>query len=123
MILLLPPIRIFLLVYLAGSLASCSGVSTVRSIQDQPRRSWWNARVSLQGTIGDRAPLIEGQVYELTDSTGSIWVLSPDQTARSGEQVQVQGLVRFQPIELAGQNESTAFIEEQQRQPLPADQR
>lgn len=113
-------IRILLLVLWAGSLASCRSISTIQSIQDHPQRHWWNARVLLQGRVGDRAPLIEGQLYELEDATGSIWVLSSDQMAQTGEQVQVRGLVRIQPIELAGQDQSAPFIEEQQRQPLPA---
>jgi len=68
--------------------------------------------VRLRGTVGDRAPLLNGQVYQLQDSTGKIWVLSSDTTLETGDQVLIRGRVRFQSIPLAGQEQGEFYIEE-----------
>jgi len=61
--------------------------------------------VVLRGRVGDRAPLIGGQVYQLQDATGSVWVVSPNTSQQAGEAVKIRGIVQFEPIppEILGQ--------------------
>jgi hypothetical protein len=68
--------------------------------------------VRLRGTVGDRAPLLNGQVYQLQDSTGEIWVLTSDTTLETGDQVVIRGRVRYQSISLAGREQGEFYIEE-----------
>jgi uncharacterized protein YdeI (BOF family) len=76
--------------------------------------------VYLQGKVSKQVPILKGQLYELEDSTGKIWVLSsvePGKGRRSkpGQQIRIKGKVRYQDIDIAGQNLGEAYIEEQQR--------
>ncbi len=52
--------------------------------------------VYLTGTVGDRIPLLDGQLYQLQDQTGSIWVVTSDQTLQEGDRLVIRGAVRFQ---------------------------
>ncbi len=93
----------------------CQRITTVQQVQAHPHRNWFTATVYLQGTVGDRAPLLQGQLYELQDPTGSIWVLSSNKTLKTGDRIRVKGQVRYQAIDLAGQDQGEAYIEEQQQ--------
>lgn len=107
------------LALLAGllGLTSCR-VATIAEVKAHPHRNWFTATVSLQGTVGDRVPLIEAQLYELQDDTGTIWVLTRRDSVQSGQPILVKGQVRFQSIVLEGQEVGEAYIEEQQAQPI-----
>jgi len=109
-----------LLLGLTIALTSCSPLVTVQTVRQQPQRNWFTETVKLQGQVGSLAPLINGQVYELQDTTGKIWVLSPSRHSKSGQRILIQGRVRYQPIEIAGQNLGEVYIEEQQQlEPTP----
>lgn len=97
-------------------LTSCSGLTTIRQVQQHPQRSWFNSTVQLQGMIVDRAPLINAEVYQIQDATGKIWVFTPDPGLQVGQQIRVKGEVRFESIPLAEQERGEAYIEEQQRE-------
>ncbi|MGG6293581.1 hypothetical protein ACQ4M4_04070 [Leptolyngbya sp. AN02str] len=68
--------------------------------------------VQLQGQVGDRAPLMDGQVYELSDSTGGIWVISPNLDLQSGEMVKIRGRVRLQSVMIEELKLQEVYIEE-----------
>ncbi|MGJ3246873.1 MAG: hypothetical protein ACFE0I_12460 [Elainellaceae cyanobacterium] len=68
----------------------------VRSVESIDTPSAAGQTVSLQGTVGDRIPLIDGQVYQLHDDSGSIWVLTSDSQLQSGDRVRILGEVRVQ---------------------------
>ncbi len=116
------PISICLLALLG--LTGCSPLVTVQSIQRQTQPNWLTAKltetVKLRGRVGSLAPLVKGQVYELQDATGKIWVLSPSRQLKSGQQVLIRGRLRYEPIEIAGQDFGEVYIEErQQLEPSP----
>jgi hypothetical protein len=97
------------------TVTGCSGITTVQNVQAHPHRNWFTSTVYLQGTVGKQAPLLKGQLYELKDATGKIWVLSSTQPLRVDSLIRIKGKVRYQKIEIAGQNLGEAYIEEQQR--------
>lgn len=103
------------------SLASCSGLTTVERVQQQPQRSWFNSTVKLEGTIVDQAPLIDAQLYQLQDDTGKIWVLTTDDNLQAGEQVVVRGEVQFESIPIGGSDFGEAYIQEQEREVIQPD--
>ncbi|MER3432776.1 MAG: hypothetical protein C4288_04925 [Leptolyngbya sp. ERB_1_1] len=70
--------------------------------------------VQVEGKIKAQAPLMGGQrAYEVQDNTGSVWVVTNRAVPTIGSQVTVQGKVRLQKIDLAGQDQSTVYIEQQ----------
>jgi RecJ-like exonuclease len=85
-------------------------------VQQNPHRHWFNERVQLEGTVVDRAPMIDAVVYQLQDETGQIWVLSTEPTVepivQTGDRVLVRGIVRFESILLEEQEFGEAYIEE-----------
>lgn len=98
-------------------LTACSRLTSVQNVRQHPQRNWFTQTVQLQGTVGDRAPLLQGQVYELQDETGKIWVLSPRANLQTGTPVLIQGRVRYEAIEIEDQNLGEVYIEEQQQFP------
>jgi hypothetical protein len=101
-------------------LTGCNRVTTVQDVQANPHRNWLTSTVRLQGTVGSQAPLIDARLYQLQDATGTIWVLSRKPPLQPGQQVLIQGQVRYQPIEIAGQDLGDVYIEEEQQlQPEP----
>lgn len=111
-------LRWLILPVIAG-LVSCSSVTTVKEIQRHPHRNWLTATVRLQGVVGDRIPLLEqAQVYELTDSTGSIWVLTQRRAVTTGEHIVLQGQVRFQAVSVLDPALGEAYIQEQWVKPV-----
>jgi RecJ-like exonuclease len=101
-------------------ISGCSGATTVQRVQQQPHRHWFNERVQLEGTVVDRAPMIDAVVYQLQDETGQIWVLSTEPTVepivQTGDRVLVRGIVRFESILLEEQEFGEAYIEEMTRE-------
>lgn len=96
---------------LALMLNSCSRLMTIQDVQNHPRR--WLSTVQLQGTVGDRVPLIDAEVYELKDQTGTIWVLSRDRSLKTGQQVKIAGKIQIEAIQIAGQTRQEVYIEQQ----------
>jgi hypothetical protein len=100
---------------LALGLASCSGINTVRDIQNNPHRNWFNSTVYLRGRVSDRVPLLDAQVYQLEDATGKIWVLTDKANPKEGDAVYIKGTVKFEEILLEGQAFGEAYIQEQEQ--------
>ncbi|MBE9011326.1 hypothetical protein IQ250_14025 [Pseudanabaenaceae cyanobacterium LEGE 13415] len=70
--------------------------------------------VQVEGKIKAQAPLVGGQrAYEVQDDTGSVWIVTNRSIPPAGSSVTVSGTVRLQKIDLAGQDQSTVFIEQQ----------
>jgi hypothetical protein len=107
--------RFFLGAMALLALPSCSGETTVKEVQAHPQRNWFNSTVYLRGQVGDRAPLINAQVYELQDSTGKIWVLTDKSTPKTGDRVYIKGQVKFEKIQEEGLEFGEAYIEEQEQ--------
>lgn len=81
---------------------------SIRSVQQMPFVLSVPVRVS--GVVGDRAPLVDALLYELKDSTGSIWVLSTDETAQPGERRAVRGRLMFESIVIDGDEQGEIYI-------------
>jgi hypothetical protein len=85
---------------------------TVEWIDAQPSRELVNTTVQMEGVVGDRAPLLDGQLYELSDDTGSIWVLAPDNMMETGDRVVIQGEIRYESILISGQDFSDVYLQQ-----------
>jgi len=104
-----------------GQSDSQPGITLIQEIQFNGQSE---LSVHLQGTVGDRVPLLNSEVYELQDETGVIWVLTPGTAPDPGERVRIQGFVRQQQISVAvdessaaqefyGSDDGEIYIEEQ----------
>ncbi|BAU11768.1 hypothetical protein LEP3755_22710 [Leptolyngbya sp. NIES-3755] len=70
--------------------------------------------VQVEGKIKGQAPLMGGQrAYEVQDDTGSVWIVTKQAIPATGSSVTVSGTVKLQKIDLAGQDQSTVYIEQQ----------
>lgn len=70
--------------------------------------------VQVEGKIKAQAPLAGGQrAYEVQDDSGSVWIVTNRSIPPVGSSVTVSGTVRLQKIDLAGQDQSTVYIEQQ----------
>lgn len=72
--------------------------------------------VYLSGTIVQQVPLVDGRLYELQDESGSIWVMAASESEAlvTGNTIRVQGLVSYENIAIAGQEQGELYIQEQQ---------
>ena len=68
--------------------------------------------VLLNGQVEQRLPLIEQGLYQLSDDTGSIWVVSPTSPPAVGETLKIRAIVRYEPIPMAGQDIGEYYLEE-----------
>lgn len=119
--------RLFLVCLLIGS-AGCQSVTgssdssllpkfttntiNVRDLSSQVKTS---GTVYLKGTVKNRAPLLDGTVYELKDETGSVWVLAKTAIPNSGEEVTIKGVLRYQTIQWEQQEQNAPYVEQQER--------
>ncbi len=107
---------------LMGGISGCGNspeiapkpTTSIETLQAQaPSPAGKTTAVYVKGKVGDRAPLLNGTVYELTDATGSIWVLTRAEVPKVGQEVVVKGVVRSQAITLNGQEQQTTYLEQQ----------
>lgn len=87
-------------------------VTSVRSLQQNQAIG---TTIHLRGKVGAHAPLLGGQVYELTDETGKIWVLTQETPPNPGDEVVIKGQVRFKSIPLNGKEQGSIYVEQQEQ--------
>ncbi|MFP4651645.1 MAG: hypothetical protein ACLFM4_04355 [Phormidium sp.] len=73
--------------------------------------------VTVEGLVGDRAPLLDAGAYLLQDETGEIWVISDDGVPEAGESLRVQGTLEQREILINQQDYGERYLQEQQRTP------
>ncbi len=93
-------------------------VTNIRDLKPQQNNA---AIVYLTGKVAKQVPLLEQRVYQLQDSTGTIWVLTNQTTPQPGDRVLIKTQVRYQSIPLAGKEFGEVYVEEQEQlQRIPA---
>lgn len=114
--------------FLLGGLSSCGSlpqsslnvinpelgvkVTNIRDLKPQQNNG---AIVHLTGKVAKQVPLLERRVYQLQDSTGTIWVLTNQTTPQPGDRVLIKTQVRYQSIPLAGKEFGEVYVEEQEQ--------
>lgn len=82
--------------------------------------------VTVAGDVRRQVPLVAGQLYQLQDNTGSVWVVVADgnntteASAIVGSRVTVQGTVLYEEIQINGSNLSEYYIQADRVQIEPA---
>jgi hypothetical protein len=88
------------------------GGNNIRQLQ---RSKNFNSSVSIQGKVIAVAPFIKGGAYELSDQSGSIWVVTNQKLPDVGMSLSIQGNLQFQSITVEGQEFGEVYIKELQR--------
>lgn len=83
--------------------------SAIGDIQAMP--FWFHLPVCAKGVVGDRAPIVNGQLYQLKDSTGSIWIVSPDTSLQTGQAIKIKGTLQFQSVVIEGEEQGDVYVE------------
>ncbi|NJP08361.1 MAG: hypothetical protein HC866_01895 [Leptolyngbyaceae cyanobacterium RU_5_1] len=90
-----------------------TGPPTV-AIQEIQNNSISGSTVYLKGLVGDRVPILGGMVYQLQDTTGTIWVLTTGQAPPQAQEVVIKGIPRFKSIPLNGKEHGSVYVEQQE---------
>jgi hypothetical protein len=67
--------------------------------------------IYIQGRVEKTAPLIKKKAYQISDSTGKIWVITNQRNLGIGEQVILKGDVRYKSIPLDGKEYGEIYLE------------
>jgi len=87
-----------------------SNVTAIEEIQAKPGKK---ATVYIQGKVEKQVPLMKQWAYEISDSTGKIWVITNQSNLQKGTQVVLKGKVRYKSIPIAGQDFGEVYITEE----------
>jgi hypothetical protein len=93
-----------------GKPASSIPTTPVSALQSAPAT---NSTIYVKGSVGAIVPLLEGTVYELQDATGKVWILTKQPPPKPGEEVTIQGTVRYKPITINGKEQGSIYIEQE----------
>ena len=105
-------IAVSALVVLSLILVACETVK-ISSVVNDPSR-WVNKTVRVSGTVTTSMGAVGHGAYQVSDGTGSIWVISSRGVPARGAQVGVEGTV-FQGVQFMGQSFGVAIREKQHR--------
>jgi len=87
-----------------------SNVTPIEEIQAKPDR---RTTVYIQGKVEQQVPLMKQWAYQISDSTGKIWVITNQNNLQKGTQVVLKGKVRYKNIAIAGQDFGEVYITEE----------
>lgn len=117
--------RIGLTLFLLAGLLSCShlsfyGLNTIgviitpiRRLQLRPQQDH-NSTVYIKGKVEKQVSLLQQQAYQISDSTGKIWVLTRQSGGfKKGDQVVIQGQIRYKSIPLGGKDYGEVYLDAQ----------
>ena len=86
-------------------------ITPIRDLKPQDH----NAIVYLQGKVVKQVPLLGQRVYQLQDTTSTIWVLTNQSTPQTRDEVLIKARVLYQSIPLAGKEFGEVYVEQQEQ--------
>jgi hypothetical protein len=75
---------------------------SLQRLQAHRGRSLAGVVIEVRGRVGDRAPLVEAQMYELIQGDTRLLVVTPRLDLQTGDRVQVRGRLQQAEIEQEG---------------------
>ncbi len=72
--------------------------------------------ISLAGVVTQRVSLLNSWLYQVDDSTGQIWILTQQVAPKVGQQVYVDGILRYEAIPINGADLGDYYLEAKQYQ-------
>lgn len=83
---------------LLSSLMGCR--SSVTSIEQVSEKKIGRT-VHLTGKVVHLAPFIDNAAYQIEDTTGKIWVVTPQTLPKLGQQINIKGKIEYQSLPFA----------------------
>ena len=77
--------------------------------------------IQIQGKVVGIAPLLNRGAYQLSDQTGTIWVLTNQALPETGEEVIVRGQLQYQSIPVGRQDLGEFYLVEVNQSPANAE--
>lgn len=68
--------------------------------------------VAIAGTVTQKAAILEGWLYEVSDETASIWVLTERSEPVVDQRVTIEGIVHYEPIVVGEIDAGGVYLEE-----------
>ncbi|MBD2251102.1 hypothetical protein [Nostoc parmelioides] len=93
-----------------GNLSFGRNITPIRNIKPTQNQQ---TKVYIQGKVEKQVPLLQRRVYQINDSTGTIWVVTKQNNLKPGESVVVQGKVRYKSIPIAGEEFGEVYLVEE----------
>lgn len=117
--------RLGLTLFLLAGLLGCShlslyglntigvNITPIRRLQLQPPQDH-NTTVYIKGKVEKQVSLLQQQAYQISDSTGKIWVLTRQSGGfQKGDQVVIQGQIRYKSIPIGGKDYGEVYLDAQ----------
>jgi hypothetical protein len=118
--------------FLFAGLFSCNKISeslfsnpagknvSARKISEIKHQKQVNSTVYLKGKVGNQASFVGSGAYELQDTTGSIWILTKQPLPHKGDELIIEGKLRYQgmPLIFAAGGKAVGEVYVQERQQL-----
>jgi hypothetical protein len=74
-------------------------------------------KVSISGNVTERVATLDGWLYRLQDSTGSLWVVTNQSDPVVGEMATVSGVVKYEAIVVDEIDAGEIYLQEQSYRP------
>ena len=68
--------------------------------------------IKVKGTIKKIIPLLGRKAYEISDQTGSVWVITEQKIPAVGEVVSIEGILKYQDILIDGENLKEFYLQQ-----------
>lgn len=90
-------------------MTGCAPTVPIADISTQPI----GQSIQVRGKVVTVAPMINQSAYEIQDDRGSLWILSQKQPPKLETDVTVTGKVKFESIQVDGQELAERYLEEE----------
>ena len=90
--------------------------SKINNIQSLSADNETETQVQVEGTVANVAPFLDSGAYELTDESGSIWVVTQQNLPSLGEKVLIEGQLKYRSIPVEEQELGEHYIIEMNRE-------
>lgn len=87
----------------------------IQRIQQHQGMRLTGTTVLVEGEVGDRAPFIDFELYELRQDTDSLWVMTREPGAETGDRLRVRGRIQAETIEHNGTTTIDYYLLEHRR--------
>lgn len=114
--------RLGILLMLLAGLLGCGNLTKtgfgfgqnvpIASIRDLQAQGNTNNSVSIKGKVVNIAPLVEHTAYQVQDSSGSIWVLTTQTPPKQGDEVAIEGMIKYQSIPIEGIDFGEVYLQQ-----------
>lgn len=122
------PLKLSAIAFLLIGLTSCNGlvksglgVTPINAIEQNWEK---HSKVYVKGTVQKVVPFVDSAAYQLADESGNIWVfIQKEAPPKLGEQVLIQGQVKYQSIPISNREFGEVYLEQVKRLELNAAQK